>query len=391
MSIDLAGVLVAGLLTFASPCILPLVPIYLGLLGGASADVFRSGRPPRLVARTAAFALGLATVFIALGLVATAAGHLLAAHRQMLLAIAGVVVIGFGLRFVGILRLPFLDRERRPWLHRFSPGVSLVGAYAFGGAFALGWTPCIGPVLGSVLTYTASTGASAPRGALYLAVYSAGLALPLLGTAAFAPFVLRALDRLKPHLRKIEIATGLLLIGAGVLLATDKLMVLMPATTPVPAPTQVATPPTSSPTSGNLDALACTAADTGTACSVPESSWAARTSSAAVSIHGPAVVEVMSGSCSICRLMAPVVADAERGCPMKVVRAYVEEPAGAELARRRGIRGVPTFLVLDVSDVEVRRLVGQQPADAIRGALELVSPHLCEAARPAAARRAKGS
>lgn len=393
MTFDLAGIFVAGLLTFASPCILPLVPIYLGLLGGASVDGARSGTPPHLIARTAAFAAGLATVFVALGLVASATGRLLAGHRQTLLIISGVVMIGFGLRFLRILRLPLLDRERRPWFQRFAPGASLVAAFAFGGAFALGWTPCIGPLLGSVLTYTASTGASAGRGALYLGLYSAGLALPLLVASAFAPFVLRVLNGLKPHLRRIEIATGILLVSAGFLLTTDKLMVLMPRATPAAA--EMATPsaaPFPLPGKGDAAAACTTHGDTGSACDATGAKWATSTSTAVTSlVHGPAVVEIMSKSCPVCRLMAPVVAEAERGCPIKVVRTYLEEPAGAELARRHAIRGVPTFLVLDASDAEVKRLVGQQPAGAVRGALELVSPHVCETMWPDAGGAAKGS
>jgi cytochrome c-type biogenesis protein len=394
MSFDLASVFIAGLLTFTSPCVLPLVPVYLGILGGAAVEGARTGTRPRLAARTAAFVLGLATVFVALGIVASAAGRLLAAHRPLLLTLSGVVVVGFGLRFLGFLRLPLLDREQRPWLQRLAPGSSLAGAFAFGGAFALGWTPCIGPVLGSVLTYTASTGANAGRGALYLGLYSAGLAAPLLAAAMFAPVVVPLLNRLKPHLRRIEIATGILLVGLGVLMATDKLMVLMPATEPVVAHVASTTSPPGAvpwPRNGD-DAASCTAVvDTGRACDAPQASWAPPTSAPAVHVHGPAVVEIMSGSCPICQRMAPVVAEAERGCPMSVIRTFIEEPAGAELARRHGVRGVPTFLVLDASDAEMKRLVGQQPADAIRHALELVSPHVCEAKRPYGGDASKGS
>ena len=400
MSLDLAGIFVAGLLTFASPCILPLVPLYLGLLGGASAMELRRGGQPRLVARTAAFALGLATVFVALGLASGAAGELLAAHRRTLLAASGVVVVASGLRFLGVLRLPFLDRERRPWLHRVGSGGSLVAAYAFGGAFALGWTPCIGPVLGSVLTYAATAGASAARGALYLGTYAAGLALPLVAAGAFAPPVLRLLDRVKPHLRKIEVATGLLLVGAGVLVASDRLMLLMPAIGAGSAAEQAAggaQPPAPAGLSGAAGAgqvVACEAPGaTGSTCAAPESSWAAGLAvpGAPAALRGPAVVEIMSRGCVVCELMRPIVAEAERGCPAKVVRAFVEEPAGADLARRHRIRGVPTFLVLDASGGEVKRLVGRQPAAAVRDALQLVSPELCRATPAAAERAPRGS
>lgn len=389
MSLDLAGIFVAGLLTFASPCILPLVPLYLGLLGGASAHELRHGVRPRVVSRAAAFALGLATVFVALGLVASAAGRLLAAHRQGLLAVSGVAIVALGLRSLGVLRLPLLDRERRPWLHRLAPGGSLLAAYAFGAAFALGWTPCIGPVLGAVLTYTASAGADPARGALDLAVYASGLALPMVGAAAFAPWALRLLERARPHLRKLELATGALLVVVGALLATDRLMVLMPdgGARGAPEPTAAAAAPA---LPAAAPAAPCpSAASAAAACAMPPAAWSAPPPGAlpASAVPGPAVVELMSHSCPVCRLMAPVVVDAERGCPSKVVRAFVEEPRGADLARRHAVRGVPTFLVLDASGAEVERLVGQQPAAAVRRALELVSPGACDPAH----REARGS
>ena len=382
MSYDLAGLLVAGLLTFASPCVLPLVPIYLGLLGGASAaEVRRGAARSRLVPRAVAFALGLATVFVVLGLASTAAGRLLAAHRAGLLAFSGALSIAFGLRFLGVLRLPLADRERRPWLGRIAPGGSLVAAYAFGGAFALGWTPCVGPVLGSVLTYTAGAGASPARGALYLGTYAAGLALPLILAAAFAPRILAVLDGLKPHLRKVEVATGLLLVGAGVLLASDRLMLLMPSGGSDPAAAAATAPPLPSPPAQSLAAdAACSADGTGAACGAHEESWAPPSAvPAAPRLRGPALVELASRSCPICRRMAPVVDEAERDCATKVVRLLVEESEGGDLARRHAVRAVPTFLVLDASGAEVRRLVGQQPVSALRDALRTASPLLCGA------------
>ncbi|ABS28303.1 cytochrome c biogenesis protein CcdA [Anaeromyxobacter sp. Fw109-5] len=397
MSVDIPGLFAAGLLTFLSPCVLPLVPIYLGLLGGASASDVRAGSARgRLVATAGAFSLGLASVFVALGLGASAAGALLEAHRETLLRVAGVVVVAFGLKFLGLLRLPGLDRERRPLLARAAPGGSLLASFAFGGAFALGWTPCIGPVLGSVLTYTVSSGASAARGALYLATYAAGLVAPLLVAAAFAPRALRLLDRVKPHLRKVELATGALLVAVGALLATDRLMVLMPSMggdAPL-ALAPGAPPPPAVPIDG--DAAPCDAsAPSSRECALPPIDAAPAEPAGALAAQlaasaGPRVVEVMSRSCPVCRSMEPVVAEAERGCPgAHVQRRLVEEPEGAELARRHGVRGVPTFLVLDGSGREVRRLVGAQSVEALAGALQLATGRLCDARsleRPATAR-----
>lgn len=374
MSFDLAGLFAAGLLTFASPCVLPLVPIYLATLGSTSVGALRGGaRSGRLVATTAAFAAGLAAVFVALGLGASAAGRLLSAYRGPLLAVSGAIAIAFGLRFLGVLRLPFLDVERRPWLARVAPGGSLLAAFAFGGAFALGWTPCIGPVLGAVLTFTASAGASPARGALYLGVYAAGLAVPLLAAAAFAPAVLRVLDRAKPHLRAIEIATGVLLVAAGALLASDRLdLVVPPAPAPAPA---VATAEAVRADEGGI----CTGE--GATCALPPSALGTGAAAAPEPrTAGPRVVELMGRSCPICRRMEPVVAAAEQSCAsVRVDRIFVEDAGGAALVRRHGVRGVPTFLVLDRSGAEVARLVGEQPLSALVGAMQRVSPALCAA------------
>ncbi len=382
MGFDISGIFVAGLLTFASPCILPLVPVYLGMLGQASSAELRGG--PRLVPRAASFALGLAVVFVALGLGASGLARLLSAHRPAIMAVAGAISAAFGLRFLGLLRLPILDRERRPWLRRVEPGRSLAGAFLFGGAFALGWTPCVGPVLGAVLTYAASAAGSAPRAAAYLAAYAAGIGLPLVGAAAFAGASSRLLASLRPHLRKLEVATGFLLIAAGILFATDRLMLLMPRAA---TPAAIAAASTPGPSRGSpsdrspgLGESQCTTGP-GSACATPDLGWAPSLGGPSP-IRGPAVVEVASTNCPICRAMAPVVEQAERGCPVKVVQALVEEPAGADLARRFAIRGVPTFLVLDARGGEMRRLVGQQTAAAVREALELVSPRVCDSVFP---------
>lgn len=379
MSFDLPGLFAAGLLTFLSPCVLPLVPVYLGLLGGASvADVRAGAARGRLLATAGAFAAGLASVFVALGLGASAVGGLLDAHREAFLRIAGAVAVLFGLKFLGVLRLPALERERRPWLARVTPGGSLLASFGFGGAFALGWTPCIGPVLGSVLTYAATAGASPARGALYLGVYAAGLVAPLLATAAFAPRALGVLDRVKPHLRKIELATGALLVAAGALLATDRLALLTPSTGGASAPEVAAAAP---PASGAPIPAAGEACGVGDEAACPIAVPSAQAGEwAGPAPEGPAVVELIGRSCPICRSMEPVVAQAERGCPgARVIRRYVEDPDGAALARSHGVRGVPTFLVLDASGKEIRRLVGAQPVEALADALHLATGRLCTA------------
>ncbi|ACG72964.1 cytochrome c biogenesis protein transmembrane region [Anaeromyxobacter sp. K] len=401
MGFDLPGLFAAGILTFASPCVLPLVPVYLSLLGGASVDALRRGERPRgLVPSAIAFSLGLAAVFVALGAGASAAGEALSAHRDALLAVSGALVVALGLKVLGVLRLPALDVERRPWLARVRPGGSLAASLAFGGAFALGWTPCVGPVLGSVLTWTASAGASPARGALYLGTYAAGLVTPLVLAAAFAGRALAWLDRLKRQLPRLEKATGLLLVGAGILLATDRLMVLMPRAggaaaeeVAAGAPAAPAVPSTPSvaaarPAESGEPAVCTDASSAACAVAVPDLPGAAP--AAVAPRHGPALVEIVSRSCPVCRRMEPVVAAAERGCPgARVERHQVEAPEGAALARAHRVVAVPTFLALDGAGREVQRLVGEQSLDALVDALQRLSGRLCQAA-PAAPRPAAG-
>ncbi len=386
MMLDLPGVFAAGLLTFLSPCVLPLVPLYLALLAGASVREVRAGAwQGRLVATAAAFALGLASVFVALGLAATAASRAISEHRPALLAAGGVAIALLGLKQMGFLRLPFADRERRPLLERLRGGGSVAGAFAFGAAFALGWTPCVGPVLGAVLGYAASASSSPARGALLLGTYAAGLGAPLVAIAAVAPRALALLDRVKPHLRKIEIATGAVLVDFGALLATDRLSWLAgpplgsggasvaSAAAPSAAPVRTGTP-SAAPAAG----ASCTSTGTGSACaaSIPASPAGdpldAALAAALAAPKGPAVVEIVSTHCPVCERMAPVVAEARSRCAgkhLRIEQRTIESAEGAAVARSHAVRGVPTFLLLDAKGEEVSRLVGEQPLATLEDAM----------------------
>ncbi len=384
MTLDLPGVFAAGLLTFLSPCVLPLVPLYLALLAGASVREIRAGaRQGRLVLTAASFALGLATVFVALGLAAPAASRAISAHRPALLAAGGAAVALLGLRQMGLLRLPFLDRERRPLLARLRGGGSLAGAFAFGAAFALGWTPCVGPALGAVLGYAASASSSPARGALLLGTYAAGLGAPLVAIAAVAPRALALLDRVKPHLRKIEVATGAVLVAFGALLATDRLSFLSSpsfggegATAAAPAAS------TATPAAGE----SCKSTGTGSTCAAPLPASPAGDSldAALAAAHapptGPPVVEIVTSHCPVCERMAPVVAAARQRCAGKhlaIEQRTIESAEGAALARSHAVRGVPTFLLLDGKGTEVSRLVGEQPLAALEQAMRDLTGGRC--------------
>ena len=209
----------AGALSFLSPCVLPIVPPYLAYIGGVSFGELKSARSGSgVTASAASFVLGLSTVFILLGLAASAAGTLFLEHQRLLGRLAGAVILLFGLHFLGVLRIPLLDREGR-FESRHRGGA--LGAFVLGLAFAFGWAPCIGPQLGAILAL-ASQEESIARGTALLAAYAAGLGIPFLLAAAFIDRSLGVMERLKPHLRTIEICIGALLCVVGLLLITDR-------------------------------------------------------------------------------------------------------------------------------------------------------------------------
>lgn len=202
----------AGILSFLSPCVLPLVPSYLAYVGGSGA-----AKRSILLRNAALFVVGFSSIFIALGASASALGSLLRSQREALTIGGGVLVIVFGLVLLGVIRLPLLMRDTR--VQARHDASTPVGAVLLGMAFAAGWTPCIGPVLGGILTLAGASG-TLLEGVTMLAVYSAGLAVPfLLAALALDPF-LRVSRRVRSWLPWVERAAGGLLVIAGVLMVT---------------------------------------------------------------------------------------------------------------------------------------------------------------------------
>ncbi|MDA1100192.1 MAG: cytochrome c biogenesis protein CcdA [Proteobacteria bacterium] len=218
--ISYAGALGGGILSFVSPCVLPLVPAYLCFLGGTSLEQLSgeeeadAGAARRVIVSALMFILGFSSVFVALGASASVISGILLQHKLILGQIAGVIIIIFGLHVVGLVRLPFLNRDVR--LHLQNRPASLVGAYVLGLAFAFGWTPCIGPILATVLS-VAARGDSLWYGVTLLAVYAAGLGIPFLLAAFLAAPFLRWMHRMRGQMRRIELVTGGLLIVTGLL------------------------------------------------------------------------------------------------------------------------------------------------------------------------------
>ncbi|HHB81013.1 MAG TPA: cytochrome c biogenesis protein CcdA [Aliiroseovarius sp.] len=209
--------LVAGLLSFLSPCVLPVVPPYLAYMSGISMGELREGSSRRAILAALFFVMGLSTVFLILGFTASAFGAFFLQNQEYFNTIAGVVVMVFGAHFVGVYRISFLDREAR--IDTGDRGGSAFGAYILGLAFAFGWTPCIGPQLGAILSLAASDGDVA-RGTFLLAVYAAGLGIPFLLVAAFFPRLTGVMNWMKRHMERIERTMGLLLWTIGLLMLT---------------------------------------------------------------------------------------------------------------------------------------------------------------------------
>ena len=202
----------AGLLSFATPCVLPLVPAYLSAIGARSTD------PRRALFASLPFVLGFSLVFVALGASAGLAGGALTDHRLQLVKLSGIVIVAMGLVMVGLIRLPALDRSFAPGL---GPARASGSSVLLGGAFGLAWTPCIGPVLGSILTL-AATGATAARGAALLAAYAAGLAVPFMVAGVALGRVMSGARRVRDHYNVVRAVSGAVLIAAGLLVFFDK-------------------------------------------------------------------------------------------------------------------------------------------------------------------------
>ncbi|HZM09693.1 MAG TPA: cytochrome c biogenesis protein CcdA [Candidatus Limnocylindrales bacterium] len=217
---------VAGILSFLSPCVLPLVPGYVSLISGATVEDLQAGDRRMLgtvMLHSLTFILGFSVVFIALGAVATGIGQFANQYHNLLAKAAGIVVIVFGLHLTGLLKIKALYADKR--LHDVKGGSSALGSFAVGFAFAFGWTPCIGPILATILVF-AGAQETVFKGVLLLAIYSAGLAVPFLLTSLGVDRFLGFYTRFRRHLLTVEVISGVLLIVVGVLIFMNNLKLL---------------------------------------------------------------------------------------------------------------------------------------------------------------------
>jgi cytochrome c-type biogenesis protein len=215
----------AGLVSFLSPCVLPLVPGYLSYMSGLGAGEDDDKRAGRTALMASAFVGGFTAIFVALGASASLLGSFLVDNKVMLARVGGVLIILLGLVFMGLLKIPFLYREAR--FHP-TPGAGLWGSVVLGGAFAFGWSPCIGTTMAAVLTMAAGESAlgGPARGAFLMAVYSLGLGVPFILAGLGISRLTGTLGWLRRHVRVVNLVSGVLLVGVGALFLTEKLFVL---------------------------------------------------------------------------------------------------------------------------------------------------------------------
>ncbi len=223
--VTILGALFAGVLSFLSPCILPIVPFYLSYLAGSGMAALQDDKPlppdlrRRAILASILFALGVATIFVGLGATATAFGQLVREYFDVLRWIAAVLIITMGLHFLGVIRIGLLYRQFGTGMGDTSK-TSLLGAYVIGLAFAFGWTPCVGPVLAAILFMAGGQG-DITQGMLLLFAYAFGMTAPFVLAAIFIKPFLGWMKRFRRHLPRIEKAMGLLLIVFGILIATE--------------------------------------------------------------------------------------------------------------------------------------------------------------------------
>ncbi len=226
MEVTIFGAALAGLLSFFSPCVLPLVPAYLCFLGGASMeDLTREENLDRQLERRVFisalfFVTGFSTVFVILGAAATVLSQFIAQNMIIFSRVAGVIIVFFGLHYSGLLRIPLLNYEKRFHLH--SRPVGAFGAFLLGLAFAFGWTPCVGPILATILMI-ATTGNDSTDGITLLTVYALGIGIPFLIAALGVRPFMGFMRRFRHHMRRVEITIGALLIITGVMIFTGSL------------------------------------------------------------------------------------------------------------------------------------------------------------------------
>ncbi|MBU0551200.1 thioredoxin fold domain-containing protein [Myxococcota bacterium] len=340
MDLAIPSIFGAGVLTFFTPCVLPLIPIYLSALVGGDLNAIGRGGRGQLLSRSLFFSAGFILVFSLLGLGAASIGQFLQDHKAAVQLGGALIILIFALKFLGLIRIPFMDMTVRADDRRLAGKVSAVNAFLMGVVFAAGWSPCVGPVLGTVLTYTASQSADMTTGVLYLTSYGLGFAVPLFITAVFAEVGVVFIRKASRYLPIFEKVVGALLLAtAGTL----------------------------------LYGLAETAS--------PVDDIHSEGAKLVEAEEMPVMVEFYSSNCPICERMAPIVEGLKYEChgfKVEIRQVDISTPEHRHFKRQFNLVGVPTFVFIDKKDKEVARLVGEQSEQSLRQAISALRGEPCE-------------
>ncbi len=363
MEVSLGVIFIAGFLTFFTPCILPLLPVYISLLVGEEVEEILKKRRKKLslFLNSIFFLLGLSVVFVLLGMSATALGAFFLKNKDVLRGLGGLLIFLFGLKFLGYLNMDLLDYERRLSAGKIDTGLGLLNSFLIGFFFAFGWSPCLGPVLGSILTYTAVSTVKPVKGALYLAVYSLGFSLPMIALALFVGPFLKFLKKARGWIPRVEKAMGAILAIMGVLLIINRASWLevnlqLPRKNP---PKEV-----------------CTAQGVCEAPSLPPALPASQGLKLPRGV--PVILEFYSPKCTVCMKMVPIVNALKKECQGEnflFVEVDVTSPQAQDLVKRFGIFGTPTFVFLKKDGKEAARLLGYQELSTMVKTLKAIVPN----------------
>ena len=344
MDLAIPGIFAAGVATFFTPCVLPLIPIYLSALVGSDVRSVKGMARGGLLLRSVLFSIGFITVFSLLGLGAASIGSFLQDNKAAAQVVGAILILTFALKFLGLIRIPFFDRTLRADDRKLTTKVGAVNSLIMGVVFAAGWSPCVGPVLGSVLTYTASRSSEMLTGVIYLTAYGLGFAVPLFITALFAEAGVKFIRSASRFLPVFEKAVGVLLLFTAASLMFDLVM-----------QTEEVTPDTS----------LAVVTDPG---------------SPVVPDEFPLMVEFYSSGCTICERMAPVVEGLKYECSgnnVEIRQVDVSQANFKHFAKDYRIIGVPTFVFIEKSGMEIARLVGEQTEDNLRQAISALRGEPC--------------
>lgn len=382
MNFSLTVIFTTGILTFFTPCIFPLIPVYISLLVGEGMEEIASSRSKRffLLLNGIAFNLGLMLVFVIMGISATALGAFFIKNREILRQMGGLLIFLFGLKFLGYLNVNFLDYEKRLGPNKVKSDIRILNSFLIGFFFGFGWSPCLGPVLGSILTYTAISTTKLVEGGFYLLIYSIGFAIPMLLLALFFQPFMNLFKKARKAIPVVEKIMGGILAIMGVLLIINKMSLFEPTLFPEKKITKIQV---SRETAGKEGALCGVNELCATGEGKEKSDLATPYSLSEGTVipkNKPVLIEFYSDTCPVCRSMIPIINAIERDCSgrnLALVKININSPGAAPLIKKYRIFGVPTFVFLDSSGKEVARLLGYQEPQNFSRVLKIITSHQC--------------